>query len=312
MTLRVVFMGSPEFAAPTLKALNSSFQVVGVVTQPDKPRGRGRDPKPTAVKQAALSLGLTVQEPEDIGSQQFLSLLAEMAPGVIVVAAYGKILPAAILKLPRMGCVNLHASLLPRHRGASPINAAILSGDSVTGLSTILMDEGMDTGDILLQVETHVNNDDTAGSLHDRLMELGADLVVETLRRMAEGKIEPKPQDHALATYTKPLARGDGRLDWGKESEYLNRLVRAVDPWPGAFSYISGQPLKIWRAVPISGTANPGVIASIGLDGISVGTGKGLLVLQEVQAPGKKRMSGEEFARGRRLKTGDSFDLLKP
>jgi len=301
-------MGSPEFAVPTLVALHANFQVTGVFTQPDKPKGRGRKPVPTAVKTAALELGLDVAEPEDLASPQTVAFLKVRKPDVIVVAAYGKILPEEILKLPAMGCVNLHASLLPRHRGASPISEAILSGDEFTGVCTILMDKGMDTGDILLQRKVPVEKEDTAGSLHDKLLEPGADLVVQTLKKMSEGAIRLAPQDHTQATYTRPLSKQDGRLIWRLEAKYLDRMVRAMNPWPGAFFLSSGENIKVWKAEAESGAAPPGRVLAVGEDGISVGTGSGLLILREVQAPGKKRMAASDFARGRRLKEGDSFD----
>jgi methionyl-tRNA formyltransferase len=306
--LRVVFMGSPEFAVPTLLALHANFQVAGVFTQPDKPKGRGRKPVPTAVKTAALKLELPVAEPNDLSSPKNLALLKDWNPDVIVVAAYGKILPEQVLNLPRMGCVNLHASLLPRHRGASPISGAILAGDKFTGVCTILMDKGMDTGDVLLQRKVPIEKDDTAGSLHDKLLEPGANLVVQTLEEMSAGTIRPIPQDNSRATYTRPLSKQDGRLIWDQEAEYLSRVVRAMDPWPGAYFVSAGENVKVWKAAPANGDGLPGRIVAVRQDGIAVGTGNGLLILREIQAPGKKRMAASDFARGRRLKEGDSFD----
>lgn len=307
MILRVVFMGSPEFSVPTLRALNDAFHVTGVITQPDKPRGRGRKASPTPVKAAAVELGIPVAAPNDVSSDEGIELLKKWSPDVIVVAAYGKILPPRILTLPPMGCVNLHASLLPRHRGASPINAAILAGDKTTGLCTIIMDEGMDTGDILLRHEIAIQPEDTAGSLHDRMLKPGADLVVETLKLMAEKAVVPEIQNHAEATYTRPLSKDDGRIDWSKDADYLARLIRAMNPWPGAFSYLSGDTIKIWSASAQEGSEVPGRISEIGEEGVTVGTGKGVLVLLEVQAPGKKRLRAHQFALGKRLKPGDQF-----
>jgi methionyl-tRNA formyltransferase len=308
VNLRVVFMGSPEFAVPTLRALNDDFLVAGVVTQPDKPRGRGQKTLPSAVKTAAVELELPVVQPIGLASREFLAALEGWKPDVMVVAAYGKILPQQILSLPRMGCVNLHASLLPRYRGASPISAAILGGDKVTGVCTILMDQGMDTGDILLQKQISVREDDTTGSLHDRLMGEGADLVVETLRGMAENRVQAVPQDHQKATYTRLLTKEDGRIEWDRDAEYLARLVRAMNPWPGAFSEISDESVKVWEAVATEGTERAGYIAGIRPEGVLVGTGKGILLLRQVQAPGRKRVSAAEFARGRRLRQGEVFN----
>jgi len=307
VTLRVVFMGSAEFSVPALRALHQAFHVVGVVTQPDRPRGRGQKSSPTPVKAAALELGVPVKEPERVRSVEFVDELHAWAPDVIVVVAYGRILPLSVLQLPPMGCVNIHASLLPRHRGASPISAAVLEGDSVTGVTAMLMDEGLDTGDILLTRETAIAPDDTTGSLHDRLMELGGGLVVETLRRMAEGTLERLPQNHSQATITRPLAKEDGRIDWTKDAVFLDRLVRAMNPWPGAFTFLAGEAIKIWTASPVDGSGAAGTVMEVGPEGILVGTAEGLLLLKEVQAPGKKRVSAAEFARGRRLHAGDEF-----
>ncbi len=305
MNLRVVFMGSPEFAVPTLRALYEHFRVAGVLTQADKPRGRGLKNVPTAVKAAAVELGLPVESPERLSDPGAMNLLREWNPDVIVVAAYGKILPNLILNLPRLGCVNLHASLLPRHRGASPITAAILAGDSVTGVCTILMDEGMDTGPILLTREIPLQDDDTTGTLHDRLLEPGAMLVVETLEKMENHEIHATPQDHAMATYTKPLNKSEGKVDWHREAQYLARHVRAMTPWPGAFFSLSGETVKLWQASAEQGNGAPGRIAAVRPDGILVGTGQGLLLLRRVQAPSKKQVAAAELARARGLKEGD-------
>ncbi len=306
MILRVVFMGTPEFAVPTLRALHGRFNLLGVVTQPDRPQGRGRKTLPTPVKVAALQLGVPVEEPESIRTAEALTLLGKWAPDVIVVAAYGEILPRSVLELPRMGCVNLHASLLPRHRGASPISAAILAGDESTGVCTILMDEGMDTGDLLLTAEIRVLPRDTTGSLHDRMLEPGADLVVRTLTMMGKG-IRSVKQDESKATYTRPLAKDDGRIDWSAPAEFLDRLVRAMNPWPTAFAVLGEEKIKVWQASAEPGDGPQGTITAIRTDGILVGTGKGLLLLEEVQAPGKKRVSAVDFARGRRLTPADRF-----
>lgn len=307
MSLRVVFMGSPGFAVPTLKALHRTFQVVGVFTQPDKPKGRGRKPVATEVKAAALSMGLPVEEPRTLSSQHTVDVLREWNADVAVVVAYGKILPRTILDMPRMGCVNLHASLLPRHRGAAPISSAILAGDAVTGVTTIAMDEGMDTGDILLQHAIPIDPDDTAGTLHDKIMEPGADLVVETLKGLATGTLRPVPQDHSRATYSRLLSKRDGRIQWEMDAEYLSRLVRAVNPWPGAFLELDGEALKVWKAAPEKGNGVPGRIEAVRDNGIVVGTGDGLLVLEELQAPGKRRLSARQFAMGRKIEVGKKF-----
>lgn len=307
MSLRVVLMGSPYFAVPTLGALHRNFHLLGVITQPDKPKGRGRKSVPTDVKVAAVGLGAPVAEPSSLSDPDILGLLRQWAPDVIVVVAYGKILPRGVLDLPPMGCVNLHASLLPRHRGAAPISAAILVGDEMTGVTTIAMDSGMDTGDILLQREIAIHPDDTAGTLHDKLLAPGADLVVETLVELGSGKITPVPQDHSKATYTRLLAKQDGRLDWRRDAEHLSRLVRAVNPWPGAFFELGDERIKVWGAVPEAGTGVPGRVEALRPDGIVVAAGEGLLVLKEVQAPGRRRLGAGELVRGYRLQVGTEF-----
>jgi methionyl-tRNA formyltransferase len=306
MNLRVVFMGSPEFSVPILTALHSAFQVVGVVTQRDKPKGRGQKLYPTPVKVTASELGLPVIEPQRL-SAEALETIKLWNPDVIVVAAYGKILPESILRLPRMGCVNLHASLLPKHRGASPISSAILAGDRLSGVCTMLMDRGLDTGGILLCQEVVIDNRDTAGSLHDKLMEPGAALVVETLRLMAEDAVKPVAQDDSQATYTGLVSKKDGKIDWNRDADYLNRLVRAMNPWPGAFFMLDEDAVKVWEALPSEGNGDPGRVEAIRQDGLVVGTAAGLLLIRTVQAPGKKSMSASDYARGKRLKAGDFF-----
>ncbi len=307
MKLRVVFMGSPEFSVPTLVALYSGFQVIGVVTQPDKPKGRGLRIVPTPVKKKALELNLPVIEPSRIGAPDVLEILAQWRPDVIVVAAYGKILPETILQLPPKGCVNLHASLLPRHRGAAPITGAILAGDTVTGVCTMLMDRGMDTGDILLKEEVVIRDDDTAGTLHDKLMERGASLVVDTLKAILENTVRPVPQDHSLATYTKLVTKADAKIDWESDAQYLGRLVRAMNPWPGAFFTLSDETIRVWNATAETGIGLPGKVASLRGDGILVGTGSEMLLLYEVQAPSRNRVAAIEFARARDLRIGDDL-----
>jgi methionyl-tRNA formyltransferase len=306
VNLRVVFMGSPDFAVPTLRALQDNFQVTGVVTQRDRPKGRGRKVAPTEVKAAALKLDIPVVEPERL-DESFITVLGEWKPDVIVVAAFGKILPKRVLEYPRLGCVNLHGSLLPRHRGASPIAAAILAGDPITGVCTMLMDEGMDTGAILMRKEVPIEADDTTGSLHDKMMEPGACLVVETLKNIVEGRIQPVPQDNSKATYCDLMTKEDGRLRWEKEALDLARVVRAMNPWPGAFFEFAGERIKVWSASAEPGKGIPGVVSSVGSDGLLVGTASGELLMKEVQAPGKNRIAAAEFARGRRIRAGDSL-----
>lgn len=308
MSLRVVFMGSPDLAVPILIATHESFNVIGVVTQPDKPKGRGRKPAASAIKTAALEQGLPVSEPKSPADPEFIDLLQQWSPDVIVLAAYGKLLPKTVLEVPPMGCVNLHPSLLPRHRGPSPIAFAILSGDRNTGISTMLMDEGMDTGDILLQEEIPVREDDTTESLTHRIMEPSAQLVVKTLTELASGTLQPRSQDHEKATYSKLFSKEDGHINWNNDAVSLSRQIRALNPWPTAQAIFEGTALRFWHAVSREGVGAPGCIVELSDDGILVGTGNGLLLATEVQAAGKKRMHAADFARGKRLSPGTVFE----
>lgn len=299
---RIVFMGTPQFAVPTLLALTDRYPVVGVVTQPDRPVGRGRAVAASPVKQAAIARGIPVFQPRTLRTEEAVDHLAAWQPDLIVVAAFGQILPRSILELPPHGCLNVHASLLPRHRGAAPIPAAILAGDATTGITIMRMDEGMDTGPILAQSEVPIQPEDTTASLTHRLAHLGAELLLDVLPRWLRGEIEPRPQDHSQATYCRPLQKEDGLLDWNRSAVELDRHVRACDPWPGAYTTWQGQMLKVWRARPRSdwqGEGRPGRIVSL-QPGIGVVTGEGVLELGTVQLAGRKPMAVELFARGQR------------
>jgi len=304
--LRVVFMGSPALAIPTLGALlehPGEFRVVGVVSQPDKPAGRGQDPRPPPVAAFARAAGLPLLQPKGVRGPRFRAELAALAPDLAVVVAFGRILPREILDLPPLGCVNVHASLLPEYRGAGPIQRAILDGRERTGITTMWMDEGLDTGPELLRAEEPILPDDTAASLGERLGRLGATLLVETLRAaLRPGGLAPVAQDPARATYAPLLSREDGALDFGLDAEVLERRVRGTWPWPGAWTVFRGGNLKVHRAgVPPAerpaGTA-PGTVVRVGAEGLDVACGRGVLRLAEVQAEGRRRMSGAAFAAG--------------
>ncbi len=304
MRLKIVYMGSPEFAVTPLESLAAHFDIPAIITQKNKPKGRGRKSLPTPVKIAGEKLGIPILEPTTLRDADFLSALRFLKPDAIVVAAFGKILPKSILDLPRLGCVNLHASLLPKYRGASPIPAAILAGDNETGVCTILMDEHMDTGDVLLSETARITKDDTAMTLHDKLLEPGARLVVDTLLGLEKGTINPSPQDESRATYTKLITKSDGNISWENHASYIERLVRAMIPWPVSFFELEGEHVKIWKSQDCEGSNKPGHIFDLTAEGILVGTGEELLLIKEVQAPGKRRMSALDFARGRHLKLG--------
>jgi methionyl-tRNA formyltransferase len=307
MNPRVVFMGSPDFALPTLEALAKHFQVVGVVTQPDRPAGRGRQLTPPPVKEAAEKLDLPVIQPNRLSEPQALAQLQEWAPHVIVVAAFGQILRPAVLELPEHGCVNVHASLLPRWRGAAPIQAAILHGDEQTGVTIMKMDPGLDTGPVLSQRATPIGPRETAGSLFDRLASLGAELLIETLPAYLSGQLVPQPQDDSQATLAPRLQKSAGELDFQQPAEALARQVRAFNPWPGAYTAWDGQRLKIHQAHAAASEAAPGektMHAALP----AIGTTHGLLVLEVVQPAGKQPQSGEEFLRGARGWLSDHKD----
>ena len=299
---RILFMGTPEFAVPILLALHEHHHVVGVVTQPDRPAGRGRKVVAPPVKEAALGRGLPVFQPATLRTPEALQHLASWSPDLIVVAAFGQILRSPILALPFHGCLNVHASLLPRYRGAAPIPAAILAGDPVTGITLMRMDEGLDTGPILAQAECPITADDTTASLTGKLAQLGAELLLETLPGWLNGTVQAQSQDDALATYCRPLQRNDGALDWSSPAVHLDRQVRACVPWPGAYTAWQGQMLKVLRARPWAtraGEGQPGQVVSL-KEGIGVITGEGVLELLEVQLAGKKPMAADLFARGQR------------
>ena len=307
--MRIVFCGTGDIGLPSLKVLADSarHELVGVISQPDRPAGRDLRPRPPAVKTEALARGIPVVQPERI--RKDFSALTAWSPDLMVVAAYGQILPQAVLELPRLGCLNLHASLLPRHRGASPVQAAILAGDAETGVTAMYVDEGLDTGDILLSHRIPILPAETAGELHDRLAELAPAVLLESLGLLETGSAARVPQDAALATYAPKLGRQDGRLDWREPAGLLARRVRAMCPWPGASARLAGAVLKIHSAQVSPECGIPGTVLSAGPEGICVAAGEGSLVLREVQLEGKKRLSAADFLRGFPLLAGTTFDL---
>ena len=295
----VVFMGSPDFALPVLKELTSHYNVVGVVTQPDRASGRGRERKAPPIKRLALELGLPVLQPEKLRLPEAMEQLHLWAPELIVVAAFGQILKKDVLDLPPLGCINVHASLLPRWRGAAPINAAILHGDPETGVTIMQMDVGLDTGPMLSQRSIPLTQQDTAGSVFEKLSRLGADLLIETLPDYLSGKLTPTPQPEDGVTYAPMLKKEEGQLDFTYDVHELERRVRAFNPWPGAFIDLEGTPLKIHRARVQAGEASMGQ-KLLYENQPAVGARGGILVLEEVQPAGKKSMSGKSFLAGAR------------
>lgn len=308
----IVFMGTPDFSVPCLETLHRSrHRVVQVVTQPDRPKGRGRRVYPPPVKATALALGLPVIQPEKIKTAEFIETLSCLHPDLMVVVAYGRILPKAVLEIPTAGCINVHASLLPRYRGAAPIHWAIINGETQTGITTILMDEGMDTGDILLTAAEPITSDDTAATLHDRLADLGAKVLEETLNRLADESLTPTPQAHDQATLAPMLKKEDGRIDWHQPATTISNRIRGMNPWPGAFTFYDEKRLKIFRAValPAEGTAvPPGTVVPAFPDELRVATGNGLLSVLEIQGESGNRLTISEFLRGHSMPAGTMFD----
>ncbi len=300
--IRVVFMGSPEFALPSLHALAGAYKAVGVVTQPDRASGRGRELKPPPVKTLALELGIPVMQPEKLRTPEAMEQLKAWSPDLIVVAAFGQILKKDVLDLPRFGCLNIHASLLPRWRGAAPIQSAILHGDEETGVTIMKMDAGLDTGAMLAKKSMRIPPDGTAGSVADALSRLGADLLIEILPRWMAGEIKPEPQDDSLSTYAPMLKKEEGRLDFTREAGELERQVRAFNPWPGAFMDFDGAILKIHRAHvgQIDDLSYEEGQRLVWQNQPAIAARSGLLVLDEVQPAGKKSMSGKSYLAGAR------------
>jgi methionyl-tRNA formyltransferase len=303
--LRIVFMGTPEFACPTLKALiERGEQVVAVVTQPDRPKGRGQQTLPPPVKLLALEHGIPVLQPVKVRHPDAIEEIRALQPDLIVVVAFGQILPKALLDIPGKGCINVHASLLPRYRGAAPLNWCIINGESESGVTTMLMDVGLDTGDMLLKRSTPIGPDEDTLALHDRLSGIGAQLLVETIDLAAQGKLAPEKQDDALTCYAPMLKKEDGLIDWGKDACTIKNLVRGMIPWPGAFSYLDDKLLKVYRVQSAAGTGTPGEVLAAGRDGVEVACGEGSVLIYELQLEGKKRLPAAEFLAGCKLEPG--------
>lgn len=300
--MRVVFMGTPDFAVPSLKELtNKGYDVCAVVVQPDRPKGRGNKMVSPPVKIAALELGIEVYQPEKIKTPEFVKLLMDINPDVIVVVAFGQILSKEILDIPQLGCINVHASLLPELRGAAPINWSIINGDEVTGITTMYMDIGLDTGDMILKKEVRIGKDTNAQELHDELSTIGAELLVKTLDYISSGKALRIKQNHEEATYAPILTKNTGMIDWSWDSSKIYNLIRGTYPWPGAFSYYSGKMFKIFGAKTIDENKKNedyGKIIEVNKNSIVISCGKGYLSISEIQFENQKRMDVESYLRG--------------
>lgn len=307
--MRTVFMGTPDFAVGTLKALLASkHEVLAVVTQPDKPKGRGKAMQFTPVKTVAAEAGVPVYQPLRVREETFIAQLKELNPDVIVVVAFGQIIPKSILEMPKYGCVNVHGSLLPKYRGAAPIQWAVIDGETASGVTTMKMDAGLDTGDMLLKREIVLDKEETGGSLFDKLSAVGAELLIETLDALEAGTVTPEKQPEESPTpYAAMLTKQMGQIDWEKPAAVIERLIRGLNPWPSAYTHLGEKTLKIWRAHVETGTsmdAQPGKIMIVGKQQMAVQTGEGLLFIDELQLEGKKRMETDAFLRGFAVEQG--------
>ncbi|HUV49494.1 MAG TPA: methionyl-tRNA formyltransferase [Anaerolineae bacterium] len=305
--IKIIFMGTPDFAVPALTALHKNkYDVVLVVTQPDRPKGRGRKPVSPPVKEAAVRLGYDVIQPMSIKTDEFANNVLRLKPDMFVVSAFGHILPKSILEIPKIGALNIHASLLPKYRGAAPIQWAVINGEKETGVTTMLMDEGLDTGDILFTSKIQISPDDTSATLHKRLADLGADLLIKTLKAIEADNINPTPQDHTTATYAPILKKNDGHINWEMAADKLEAFIRGMTPWPGAFTFCRDIRLKIFGSKPIIMPVDtpPGTVLKGFPDELRVATGKGVLSILEIQGESGKHLLIKDFLRGFKLPVG--------
>ncbi|HVU28473.1 MAG TPA: methionyl-tRNA formyltransferase [Verrucomicrobiae bacterium] len=307
--MKIIFMGTAELSCASLEKLARAqqFQIAAVVTQPDKPKGRDLKLQCSPVKILAQQLNLPVLQPAKARDEQFTSQLRALQPDLIVVVAYGQILPQAILDLPKFGCVNVHTSLLPKYRGAAPIQSVILNGETETGATIMKMDAGLDTGEIISQSRVPILPEDNSQTLHDRLAQLGADLLVKTIPDYVAGKISPKPQPAEGATYAAKIKKEDGKIDWNEPAEKILNRLRAFTPWPGIFTFLNGQLLKIWRAEILGKSGEAGAILSADKNGIVVAGGKDALRILELQREGGRKLNAQEFLAGHPLKSGEKL-----
>ena len=308
--LNIIFMGTPDFAVPCLKALGEcNCRVDLVVTRPDRPQGRGRRMQSPPVKVAAEALGYPVLQPDAVNTDEFYNTMAERHPDLFVVVAFGHILQKRMLDIPYYGAVNMHASLLPAYRGPAPIQWAIINGETETGVTSMLMEKGLDTGEILLSEKIPVRADDTAGTLHDRLSEVGARVLVNTIEAIKSGTVRPMPQNHALATYAPMLTKKDGRIDWTRPAEDIERFIRGMTPWPGAFTFMGEKRFKIFRGAVCPATENrpPGTVVRCFDDELRVACGREALCITEIQADSGRRMNIEAFLKGQPIAPGTLF-----
>lgn len=311
--MNIVFMGTPDFAVPTLQMLiDQKYNIQAVVTQPDKPKGRGKKEAMPPVKELALKYGIPVLQPERIkGDEEFYNHIKSLNPDLIVVVAFGQILPENILNIPRLGCVNIHGSLLPKLRGAAPIQWAVINQETVTGVTIMYMDKGMDTGDMLLKKEIPIEADETYYSLHEKMKEVGAKALLEAMPAIEAGGISREKQNDEEATYAPMISKELGHIDWTKDAQSIDALIRGLDPWPVAFTYYKGNMMKIWKASVYAGDTEklPGTVFEVNKNGVLVQTGKGLLLVEEIQFANKKRMPVCEYIKGNKIEPDDLLGI---
>jgi len=304
--MKVVYMGTPDFAVPPVETLyNEGFDIPLVITQKDRPRGRGKKLQPTAVKKKAIELGLEVYQPDNINSSESVEVLEKIAPDVIVVTAYGQILKREILSMPKYGCINIHASLLPKYRGAAPINWAIINGEEKTGITIMEMEEGLDSGPMLLQSSIEIKEDDDAQKIHDRLSYLGSRAIIQVLREISEGSIKKQLQDDSKATYASKITKDLGKIDWEDRGKDIKNMIRGLKPWPSAYTDYEGKSMKIHNVDVIDKFINGenGKVVKVSKDGIYVNCSDNCIVVKEIQMPGKRKLSVDEYLRGNKFKS---------
>lgn len=308
--LKTIFMGTPDFAVPCLEVLQAKTEVLAVITQPDRPKGRGHNLQASPVKQKALEYNLPVLQPEKIKTEEFTAELEKLQPDLIVVVAFGQILSQRILDIPPLGCVNVHASLLPRYRGAAPIHWSIINGEKETGVTTMLMDAGLDTGDMLLKDKVAITEEMTTEELHDKLMAMGGKLLAETIDGLANGTITPEKQDDSISNYAGMLNKETGHIDWSKSAVEIHNLIRGLNSWPVAWSMKDGKNYKFWRTKVENRNSDkaPGTVVELRKNSFCLATGEGLLEVLEIQPPSKKRMSAGDLLRGHGVAVGDIFN----
>lgn len=308
-TIRTVFMGTPEFAVPTLEVLlQADLNLVGVYSQPDRPKGRGQALAIPPVKEMALRHNIPVFQPQKLRAPEVVEELRALAPDLIVVVAFGQILPKSVLEIPRYGCINVHASLLPKYRGAAPINQAIIDGETETGITTMLMDVGLDTGPMLLKHALTIGPDETAGELHDRLCVLGGETMAATLQQLLRGELQPQVQDDSQTCYAAMLKKEDGRINWSQSAQQIHNRIRGLAPWPGAYTILNGEPLKLFLTRVEAGGGEAGTLLPAAADAVRIACGSGVLAVRELQLPGKKRLAAADFLRGCPLPAGSRLE----